>query len=146
RPPQGSPRSVRILGSLGPMARDLADLDLVLRVIAGPDRQDSDVPPVPLGARRPRALAELRLAVAPTLPGATVAPSLRDQVVRTAARASDAGAHVTEQLPAADWTQLRLFGELVAAVTGAFDPTARLSAEQRSLAWYLAALDKRDRF
>src|SRR5437762_2806900 len=39
RPPQGSPRSVRILGSLGPMARDLADLDLVLRVIAGPDRQ-----------------------------------------------------------------------------------------------------------
>jgi|SRR4051794_23208970 amidase len=40
----------------------------------------------------------------------------------------------------------RLFGELMTAVSGVFDPGAQLSPEQRSLAWYLAALDRRDRF
>jgi amidase len=146
RPPGGGPRPVRVLAALGPLARDLDDLELVLRVIAGPDGRDVDVPPVPLGARRPRRLTEVRLAVAPALPGTTVDASLRDQVERTAARASDAGAQVIEGLPDLDWTQQRLFGELLAAVTGAFDPGADLSAEHRSLAWYLAALDARDRF
>jgi amidase len=50
-------------------------------------------------------------------------------------------------LPDIDWEALHeLFGELLGAVTGAFDPSAELRDEQRSLAWYLAALDRRDRF
>ncbi len=146
RPPHGTPRSVRVLGSLGPMARDLDDLELVLRVIAGPDGQDSEVPPVPLGARQRRRLPELRLAVAPALPGTTVAASLRGEVERVATRASDAGARVTQRLPDVDWQELRLFGELLTAVTGVFNPGAQLSDEHRGLAWYLAALDRRDRF
>jgi amidase len=146
RPPGGGPRPVRVLGALGPMARDLDDLELVLRLIAGPDGHDADVPPVPLGARRPRALAGLRLAVAPALPGTTVAASLRSEVERIAAQASDAGAQVEERLPELDWSQQRIFGELVSAITGVFDPDAELGPEQRSLAWYLTALDQRDRF
>jgi Asp-tRNA(Asn)/Glu-tRNA(Gln) amidotransferase A subunit family amidase len=47
RPPDGVPRSVRIMSCLGPMARDLGDLQLALAIIAGPDGQDGDVPPVP---------------------------------------------------------------------------------------------------
>src|SRR5947199_34190 len=43
RPPPGTPRSVRVLGAFGPLARDLDDLELVLRLISGPDRFDSDV-------------------------------------------------------------------------------------------------------
>jgi amidase len=146
RPPQDAPRSLRILGSLGPMARDLGDLELVLRTIAGPDAADTDVPPVPLGDHQRRLFSGLRLAVAPTLPGLTVAPDLRAAVERTATQASDAGAGVVERLPAVDWRELGLFGELMTALTGVFDPGAQLSAEHRSLAWYLAALGRRDRF
>ncbi len=145
-PPHGTPRSVRVLGSLGPMARDLGDLELVLRVIAGPDGQDTDVPPVPLATLTRCRLAGLRLAMASALPGTTVAASLRAEVERVAAQASDAGARVVRELPSVDWAELQLFGELMTAVTGVFDPGAQLSAEHRSLAWYLAALDRRDRF
>ena len=146
-PTELAPRSVRIMGALGPLARDLGDLELALGVIAGPDGRDGDVPPVPLGSRHRRGLRDLRLAVAPTLPGARVATAVRQQVERVAAAAADAGAQVSERLPEVDWDALhRLFGDLLAAVTGVFDPAAELREEQRSLAWYLDALGRRDGF
>jgi amidase len=141
RPPRGGPRPVRIMGCLGPMARDLGDLELALQVIAGPDGRDGDVPPVPLQATAPPAVGELRLAVAPTVPGATVSAAMRGEVERVAAAASDAGARVEERLPDVDWDALYpLFGELLMAITGALDP----GSEPRSLAWYLTALERRD--
>lgn len=146
RPAEGLPRSVRILMSFGPMARDLGDLELVLRVIAGPDGLDTEVPPVRLRDRRRRALPELRLAAVTALPGATVAAGLRAEVERVAAQASDAGARVEDRLPKVSWEEQRLSGELMTAVTGVFDPGARLPDEHRGLAWYLTALDRRDRF
>jgi amidase len=147
RPRPGVPRSVRILGAPGPMARDLDDLDLILRLIAGPDGRDTEVPPVPLPARHQRPLAGLRLAVASELPGTTVAPSLHTAVEHVAAAATDAGAAVTPQLPQLDWAdQQQLFGELVEVITGVFNPTVQLDGERQTLAWYLAALHRRDAF
>ena len=94
----------------------------------------------------PVKLSELRLAVAPTLPGATVAKSLQRQLKRVASEASDAGAKVDERLPDVDWPKLyELFGDLIGVITGVFNPTSKLSDEQRSLAFYLRALDERDR-
>jgi amidase len=83
RAPGGAPRSVRILSCLGPMARDLGDLELALGIIAGPDGQDGDVPPVPLGPRRRLRIQDLRLAVAPlaqTPPDGKVAKSIRQRI------------------------------------------------------------------
>src|SRR5919108_264510 len=65
RPPAGAPQPVRIMTTLGPVARDLGDLELALRLVAGPDGQDADVPPVPLPPRRRRPLERLRLVAAP---------------------------------------------------------------------------------
>jgi amidase len=147
RPPDGMPRPVRIMGSHGPMARDLDDLELALSIIAGPDGHDGDVPPVPLGSRERRPLPGLRFAVAPTLPGAGIEKALRHQVERVAAAASDAGAKVEERLPEVDWPAMNeLFAGLLFTITGIFDPGAELSDEQRGLAWYLTALERRDRF
>src|SRR5204862_2932446 len=129
RPLPGVPRTLRVLAALGPMARCLDDLDLVLRVIAGPDGWDADVPPVPLRERRPVQPAELRLAVTTGLPGAPVAPALRGAVERVAAAASDAGAAVTEVLPGVDWSVQGLFGALVETLTGLFDPAAELDEQ-----------------
>ena len=147
RPPGGTPRWLRILMSLGPMARDLDDLELVLRVIAGPDGQNPDVPPVPLPSRRRRALPELRLAAVTALPGATVAASLRAVIERIAKEASDAGAHVEDRLPKVNWDDQELSSELMTALTAAtYAPNTRLPEEHRTLAWYLSALDRRDQF
>ncbi len=44
RAPDGSPRPVRILASLGPLARSLDDIELLLSIICGPDGFDADVP------------------------------------------------------------------------------------------------------
>jgi amidase len=146
RQPDGVPRSVRVMSCLGPLARDLGDLELALRIIAGPDGQDGDVPPVPLGSRRRLRLQDLRLAVAPALPGGKAAKSIRQRVERVAAQASDAGARVDERLPDVDWGDLfKLFGDLVATITGLFSPGAHLREEQRRLSWYFAALERRDR-
>ena len=138
----GAPNPVRILGALGPMARDLDDLELVLRVISGPDGVDGDVPPVPLRERRPIALAGQRLAMAPMLPGSQVAADLREHVLRVAAGAADAGAVVDHQLPDLDWTEQSIFVPLMESVTTALLP----GTEQRPLAWYLRMLHRRDVF
>jgi amidase len=144
--PDGRPRPVRIMGSIGPMARDLDDLELALRIIAGPDGQGVDVPPVPLATRARRPLAGLRLAAATGLPGAVMARAVREPVERLAALAADAGATVEERLPDIDWDDVHeLFNDLLRVITEAFDPNSELPAEQRELAWYLTALTRRDR-
>ena len=140
RPPGDEPATLRILGALGPMARTLDDLELVLRLIAGPDGEDTEVAPVPLEPARRLRLAGLRLATATALPGATVASRLGAEVARVAAGAADAGARVEAALPEVDWAGQRVFGELLPALTG--DP----SAAEATLSWYFAALSRRDGF
>lgn len=141
RPPEGAAQSVRMLSSLGPMARDLEDLELVLRLIAGPDGQDTDVPPVPLPARRQRPAETLRLAWAPALPDAPVTAELSAEVERVASAASAAGARVDQCLPGLDWSGQWVFGELM-SLTEVYVP----GAEPKTLDWYFLALERRDRW
>ncbi len=146
RPTPGTPRSVRILLALGPMARDLADLDLVLTILAGPDGHDSDVAPVPVtGTATAIALKDLRVAAVEAVPGATVGTAMRSTLRGVADGLTNAGSIVTEQLPPIDWDEAdALFLRLLGAATETFVPGTTLDEEQRSLAWYLAALDRRD--
>ena len=141
RTPDGAPRPLRIMLNLGPLARDLDDLELALSVISGPDGFDGDVPPVPLTRRDPRAPGDLRIAVAPTIPGAPVAKVLRDRVDQVASAISDAGGQVREALPEISWQQQgELFGELIQMLTSVVTPDG---ADLR-LARYLELLSRRD--
>ena len=134
----GAPRPVRVMSTLGPMARDLDDLRLALQVVAGPDGFDSDVPPVPLGSRHRIRIEDLCVAIAPTLPGVAVAEVVSQEVDRVASRAWDLGARVETCLPHFDWDAAgQLFAELVSAITTPDD--------KRTMSWYLRALDQRDR-
>ena len=45
----GRTRTTRYMGVFGPLARSVEDLEAALRIIAGPDGHDAEVPPVPLG-------------------------------------------------------------------------------------------------
>ena len=103
RLPPGAPRTVRIMSSLGPLARTLDDLSIALGLISGPDGADTEVAPVPLGAEPAVRLADVRIAFAPTVPGATVASAIRTRVAQVAGNASNAGARVEQRLPHCDW-------------------------------------------
>ncbi|MFN2645258.1 MAG: amidase [Burkholderiales bacterium] len=60
--PPGVPRAVRHMNVLGPLARSVADLALVTKIIGGPDDVEWDVPPVPWRESPERALAAHRFA------------------------------------------------------------------------------------
>jgi amidase len=137
---------VRILSTIGPLARDIDDLALALRVVAGPDAGDTDVPPVPLSDEPVPSLKGLRLAWAPTLPGVPVANEIAAAIERLATGLARDGAQVEQRLPALDFDRQRdLFAQLVDQVLGALQPPAR-GQKPASLADHLAALHERDAF
>ena len=97
-----SPSFHGILGSwtqLGPIARAVDDLALVLPIIAGPDGEDPLVMPIPLRDRADVDVASLRVAV--FTDNGVLSPTAETVVaVRAAAAAlADAGARVEERLP-----------------------------------------------
>jgi amidase len=138
------PRPVRIMSSVGPMARTVEDLALLYALIAGPDGRDTDVAPVPVDPVPALALGDLRIAVAPAFPGLPVAAALRQAVEDLARHLERLGAVVGEAaLPTPDFTQtLSSAGELIGMMTGAFDPEAQ--ERPATLAHYLEALHWRD--
>ena len=139
----GAPRSQRILWSFGPLARSVADLALALRVLAGPDGYDPDVPPVPVADPPPLALRDLRIAWTPALPGLPVAAAIQAALHSLAARLAAAGAQVAETLPAVDITaQGRLRTDLAKLLLTAFVPPDTRPAP--TLAAYFTALHARD--
>jgi amidase len=61
-PLPGSAPAERHLNTVGPLARSVEDLALALRIIAGPDGRQWEVPPVPLGEMLDARLQGLKLA------------------------------------------------------------------------------------
>jgi len=138
------PRSIRIMSCIGPMARTVEDLALLLAIISGPDGRDTDVAPVPVEEMPQLELQRLRIAFAPTFPGFPVAAQMREAVEELAKRLSTLGAVVEEAaLPQVDFQQeLASTGALIGMMMGAFQPEDE--ARPTTLAHYLEALDIRD--
>src|ERR1700686_356090 len=138
------PRPLRIMSTIGPMARTVEDLALLYSIIAGPDGRGTQVPPVPVGQAGAIELGDLRIAVAPTFPGIPVAADIRAAVAELAARLSPLCRVVEEAaLPSLDFNQeLASGGALGAMMIGAVQPGAQ--EPPSTLAQYLEALDRRD--
>ncbi|MEZ4860184.1 MAG: amidase family protein [Caldilineaceae bacterium] len=137
-------RSIRIMSSIGPLARTVQDLTLLYRLIAGPDGRDMEVQPIPIDAAPALDLRQLHIAVAPALAGLPVANSIRQAIVELATQLQQAGAVVEEAtLPTLDYQQmLANAGELIGMMIGAFQPEAQTNPT--TLAHYLMALHQRD--
>jgi amidase len=84
---------------LGPMARRVEDLELLLPIIAGPDGEDPHVPPAPLGA--PSAVAIQGLRVVTFADNGIRTPTTETiEAVGVGARAlASAGAEVRQEVP-----------------------------------------------
>jgi amidase len=138
------PRSVRIMSCIGPIARAAEDLALLFAIIAGPDGRDTDVPPVPVGPVPQLEIKQLRIAVAPTFPGLSVAAEIRAAVEALAQQLGSSGATVeAASLPGLDFNQdLASAGGLIGMMLGAFQPGD--DAAPTTLAQYLEALHRRD--
>jgi amidase len=92
--PMADPRTV-----IGPIARTVADLELALAVIAGPDGRDASTVPVPLGRSKEVAPGRLRVASFTTFEGAEPSPAVIAAVERAASALRTAGADVFEATP-----------------------------------------------
>ncbi len=139
-----TPRSVRIMSCIGPMARTIEDLALLYPIIAGPDGRDTEVQPVPVDDLPELALKKLRIAFAPTFPGFPVAAAVREAVEALAHQLNPLCAAVEQAaLPELDFNQeLLSAGELIGMAIGAFQPEE--NKPPTTLAQYLEALHRRD--
>lgn len=87
------------LTQLGPMARRVEDLALLLPIIAGPDGEDPHVAPVPLGDPSAVAVDRLRVAVFTDNGIRTPTPATVEAVEAAAEALVAAGAQVERRLP-----------------------------------------------
>ena len=142
--PHGTPRSIRIMSCIGPMARTVEDLALLYGIIAGPDGRDTEVEPVPVNAVPHVDLKNLRIAFAPTFADIPVSAEIRDAIEKLAQQLGRSGAIVEEAaLPALDFNHdLSSAGELIGMILGAFQPEE--DKPPATLAQYLEALHRRD--
>jgi amidase len=161
----GATRSTRYMGTFGPLARSVDDLDLALRIIAGPDGHEIEAAPVPLEPTPKLTAKGLRVAVLTSNPLVPVSADTASVVEATAKLLSKAGARVKQAQPENldwqqgwdDWADLfqymilndkpltereRHFDNLRSP-----DPTRRslARAARLSMAQFFAVLDRRDR-
>lgn len=96
------------LSCVGPMARRVADLGLLLEVMAGPDGVDPYAVPVPLGRPAEVEVGTLRVAWYGEDPGFPVSGGTRAAVAAAAAALAELGCEVEEVAapPAAEATEL----------------------------------------
>ncbi len=143
--PQGEPpRMIRIMSSIGPIARTIDDLALIYGLIAGPDGHDTDVQPVPIDPIPILELKNLRIAVAPTLGGLPVAEAIRQATVDAARQISQVVEIVEEAaLPKLDFNDdLQKAGELIGMIAGGSSDD---KTSPTPLIQYFTALDRRDK-
>ncbi len=140
------PRSHRHMWSIGPMARNVADLALAYHIISGPDGYDPDVPPVPIARRgvpTARPYTALRIAWAPTFPGVPVMGAIRHALHNLASELERLGARVEEQLPDINFGELAKTRVVLSRVVRlAFRPEE--DEPPVSLTDYFTALHQRD--
>ena len=161
----GVTRTVRYMGVFGPLARSVEDLEAALRIVAGPDGNEAEAAPVPIGPAPALAAKSLRIAVLDSNPLVKVSSDTAAVVEATARLLSKAGAKVKRAAPERlDWEQSwddwsDLFQYLIRALQplgererfiakiGSSDPSVRsvARAARLDMAEFFAVLDRRDR-
>ena len=161
----GVTRTVRYMGVFGPLARSVDDLETALRIVAGPDGNEAEAAPVPIGPAPALAAKGLRIAVLESNPLVTVSSDTAAVIEATARLLAKAGAKVKRAAPEGlDWLQSwddwsDLFQYLVRALQplnererfiakiGSSDPSVRsvARAARLDMAEFFAVLDRRDR-
>ena len=94
-----TPRAVRHMNTIGPLARSLNDLDLALRLISGPDGREVEIPPTPLESVATPQPSGLRLAWTDAFGTVPVTGDTSAGLGNLAKNLAGAGAYVERRLP-----------------------------------------------
>ncbi|ULE31768.1 amidase family protein [Mycobacterium sp. IDR2000157661] len=137
-PPPPGALSAADLAVMGPLAREVADLELALTVLAGPTRSDAigwrlDMPPA-----RASALSQLRLATWLDDPAYPVEPDVAAVLQAAVAALADAGVNLVEDPPPVSLPEL--VGLHVELLYPLMDSTSALRHRQ-----WLTANERRER-
>jgi amidase len=143
--PGGLPRGVRLMSCIGPLARNVEDLALILRIIAGPDGRDADLAPVPVEEMPKLDLKTLRVGFASSFPGFPVANEICAAVESLVGQLKSAGAAIEEaRLPTLDLQDdLTQGGALIGMMLEAAQPEP--PEEPTPVSRWFEALARRDR-
>lgn len=139
------PRAERHMNTIGPMARSVADLELGLRAVAGPDRRFLETPPISLGERTVPSMRSLRVAWTRGFPGVPMARVVGDSIASLAAELAGFGAKVDEVLPTGYpfESALETFGALYQAELG---PSMSVDEERIEAERWGAVVDANEPF
>lgn len=144
--PPGTPPTDRVMASVGPIARNMEDLALAYRIIAGADPAAPEIPPVPVERVAPPPLKKLRIAWTSAFPGNYVAKEIRAAIERVASALACAGATVEKTLPELDYElESTTFQSLLDFTFRTFIPL-REGQQPLTAADYLTALYHRDHY
>jgi amidase len=152
-PPPGVPRPDRVLGVVGPMARSVEDLELLMSVLSGPDGEDVEVPPVPWTRAEQREARSLRLAWLPVFPDVPTSAAVKAETGRVAAALTETGATLVEREPGFAlgamndvWREyFRLGSGVFMELAGAKLPVEAPDAKRASPTDWVRVHDQRDR-
>ena len=120
----GMMRGVRHMNTIGPLARSVGDLMLALRLIAGPDGSEWEVPPVPLDPAPDLPLDRLNIAWTDDFGGVPVTNDTRVALTKLTNELTQLGCSVVRRTPEGfDFTTAwETWGEIVLAERGATAP------------------------
>jgi amidase len=122
--PPSMPRGVRHMNTIGPLARSVEDLTLALRLIAGPDGYEWEVPPVPLDDPVARPLSTRRFAWTDDFGGVPVTNDTRASLRALVDELRRSGCQIEQQAPDGFdlGTAWETWGEIVLAERAATAP------------------------
>ncbi len=140
----GTPRGIRHMLVIGPVSRSIEDLDLALRLIAGPDNQMWEIPPVGLSSSSSASLKGLRVAWTTQFGDAPVTPETREAIHKFVADLETHHCNVKEcSLANFNFDDAATtHGALIAAEA----PFAFPAAKPVTMGDYIALLTKKDGF
>ncbi len=165
--PPGLPRGVRHMNVLGPLARSVEDLEVIMKVISGPDDSEWDMAPVSWQEPADRPLSSYRFAWSTDFGGLPVTRDTSNAISSLADKLSNAGCKVEQRMPQGfdmalaweTWGEIVIaerastapdrVEERVAALNASLGgdvPVGRGSAKgaRATLGDYMAALTRRD--
>ncbi|MCU0537374.1 MAG: amidase [Hydrococcus sp. Prado102] len=95
----GKPRCVRHMLSAGPFARSIEDLKLCLSIIAGSDRRQPDIPPIPLDVPSDKPLATKRIAWTDKLGNIPVTKDTKELIQKLVTHLESFGTQIERSIP-----------------------------------------------
>lgn len=106
---------LQALTTLGPLARSVEDLSLILTVIAGPDWRDASVVPMPLGDPTQVKTSSLRVAMHTDNGAYALHPEVANVVTNTAKALEGIGVQIESKRPAALDDVIKIDADLYSA-------------------------------